>query len=915
MSVTAAFVAHEVRTQARSLRFRVLATLYILAGSGPAVLAYVSRPERSLAAGAASYAAEVLEILPLLTAVVAFLISLDAISREQDEGAWSTVSLTGISSAGYLLRRWLALQAVLLPLTALPVLAAAVAAAAGNGRDDLTAGPFLGPWLLHVVPIALAISALGVGLGTIAGGAINSFLLGAVVLILVPMLLNALLGRFGIRLTDPLGWLQLRGLAGSARRISRIHGPETPWGETFPLEMSGAPYDFWVAAEQYLAAAALPVALSAGVLGLAVRYLRRTRPDVRPWRIPPGHPLRTFLAMVSRLRERYTPDPRPSRVDLLAMGLILLAAAGFAALIVERGLRFQELGRDRFATEKSEGPPPTSPDVVPGRWRVEGTIGSGREVALAATLEVRNQGAKPRNHLAFELNPFLRIEEARAGAGDLRLSRRWDRLTVDLTPPIPPGGSREIRFRLAGAPEATRFSLRAPFYGFHRGFGDHLHARFYRDLEDFSRSYQVPAVSGRRIDLAASDLFPVPRYEPWKIVRDPELNRSSVTGETFRPQADVSLSLVVPRDVFLADACGGTAREGRLASRCRIPPADFLVAGGGHRPLPVPAGGATVAVFPSHQALGEIHLGFLARGAFRLEEAWPGLGDLRRIVVLEWPDPNVHQIDALTSSLVYQWDVYNSAPVEVRGNLILLREWLLLRSEPIKPDSLMAELVAGRLERRRALASRDSYFFHRLFRELALQRLGLGSENGALVAGLRTGMEGTISVPPPEGPYANSYWNLRFPALVAALRYRMGEEALRIALDDLLSREGTTPLTRNELYALLRERGEVGRMIQDFFVQGALPEPVLEDVAFRRSGDGWRVTGRMHNRGTGEALCKIVLTTSLGPVETVARAEGGQSGSFSFSTLHRPQAVLLDPDRECHRLPPPTDRVFFEGAS
>ncbi len=917
MSVTAALVAHEVRTQARSLRFRVLAALYVLAGSGPAALVYARRAGR-LTVGSASYAAEVMEILPLLTAVVAFLISLDAISRERDEGAWSTVSLTGISSAGYLLRRWLALQAVLLPLTALPVLAAAVAATAGNGLDGLPAGPFLVPWLMHVVPIALGISALGVGLGTIAGGAMSSFLLGAVVLIVVPMLLNAAIGRFGLRLTSPVGWLQVRSLSGSAQRVIRMDGPEQPWGVGFPVEVTGAPWDSWVAADQYLAGSALPLALCAGVLGFAIRHLRRTRPDVRPWRIPPEHPLRTFLAMVSRMRERYTPDPRPSRADLLAMGLILLAAGGFAALLVERGLRFQELGQRRFAAEKSEGPAPTPADVTPRRWRVEGTLGPGRKVSLAVTAEMVNQGREPRSHLAFELNPSLQIEEARSSAGGLRLSRRWDRLAVDLDRPIPPGGSREVRFRLAGAPEETRFSLRAPFYGFHRGFGDHLHARFYRDLEDFSQSNSIPAISASRISLEASDLFPVPRYEPWKLVKDPELNRVTVADETFRPQADVSLDLAVPRDLFLADSCGGTARAGRLTSRCRLPLADLLVAGGPHRPLAVEAGGATVAVFPQHQALGELHLGFLARGAFQLEEAWPGVGGLRRTVALEWPGQDVHQIGALRGAVWREWDWYGSPPVEVRGNLILLREWFLLSSEPIKPDALMAELVAGRLERRRALASRDSYFFHRLFRELALQRLGLGSENGALVAGLRTGMEGTIRVPPPEGPYANSYWNIRFPALVAALRYRMGEEALRSALDDLLSRQGTGALTRDELYALLLEqggRGEVGRMIQDFFVQGALPEPVLEDVAFRRAGDGWRVTGEMLNRGTGEALCKIVLTTSLGPVETIARAEAGQSGSFSFSTPHRPQAVLLDPDRECHRLAPPTDRVFFEGAS
>ena len=38
LSATAAFVAHEVRTQLRSLRFRVLAALYVAAGSAPAVL-------------------------------------------------------------------------------------------------------------------------------------------------------------------------------------------------------------------------------------------------------------------------------------------------------------------------------------------------------------------------------------------------------------------------------------------------------------------------------------------------------------------------------------------------------------------------------------------------------------------------------------------------------------------------------------------------------------------------------------------------------------------------------------------------------------------------------------------------------------------------------------------------------------
>lgn len=72
----------------------------------------------------------------------------------------------------------------------------------------------------------------------------------------------------------------------------------------------------------------------------------------------------------------------------------------------------------------------------------------------------------------------------------------------------------------------------------------------------------------------------------------------------------------------------------------------------------------------------------------------------------------------------------------------------------------------------------------------------------------------------------------------------------------------------------------------------------------------------MVNSGKGEALCRIVLTTDLGPVETVARAGTGEAAAFTLTTAHRPQAVWIDPDRQCHRLARNTafgDRFYFEG--
>ncbi|MBW8767695.1 MAG: hypothetical protein JF630_16260 [Geodermatophilales bacterium] len=260
MRLAAAFAAHEIRTQGRSLRFRVLAVLYALAGSGPAALLYTRHQSVKTMVGSATYASEVLAVLPALTAVVALLISLDAVTREHDEGSWSTASLAGTSSAGYLLRRWLALQAVLLPLTAVPVVAAGAFAAAALGPGAVALGPLLFPWLMLVVPLALALSALGMGLGTIAGGMVNACLLGGVILWLVPALLEMGLARFHIRLGSPFAWPQINSFLNAVQRIVTPNRPGSPWAAMFPLPMSESPWDGRVAGEQYLSLAALPTA-------------------------------------------------------------------------------------------------------------------------------------------------------------------------------------------------------------------------------------------------------------------------------------------------------------------------------------------------------------------------------------------------------------------------------------------------------------------------------------------------------------------------------------------------------------------------------------------------------------------------------------------------------------------------------
>jgi hypothetical protein len=284
-------------------------------------------------------------------------------------------------------------------------------------------------------------------------------------------------------------------------------------------------------------------------------------------------------------------------------------------------------------------------------------------------------------------------------------------------------------------------------------------------------------------------------------------------------------------------------------------------------------------------------------------------------VVVEWPADDVHDRRHLSSFLGRYYDPFN-ALVSVRGSLVFFQEVDLISTRALAPERMVAEIVSVRLSRRRRLDPEQSFFFLQLFRSLALERLGLGPQGGAVVGPL-----------PPERLPSVHHAALsaggrsdRFPALVAALGKRTGAEPLRAAIEELLARDGERPATFAELAEILARRSErpVETMIDDFFLAGKLPEPSLEDVAFQPAGSGWRVSGTMHNLGDGEALCRVVLTTDLGPVETTVRAGTGEAAPFVLATTHRPQGVFLDPDQECHRLVRMTgtrDRVFFQGST
>ena len=933
MRLTAALAAHEMRIQRRSLRFRTFALGYLVLGSLPPVLIHFRREHLNFLFGGSTYASETFAVLPFLTALLAGLLSLDGVNRERSGGAWTTATLTGVSNAGYLVRRWLALLAVLLPLTAVPPAVAAGMAWADTG-SALTPAAFFGPWLLHVVPLTLAVSALALGLGTIGGNAVSTFLLTLLALGIVPAVGNEALDRFRLRFDPPVRWLGMREATAVVARIQRSFAPRDNLGWDFPLPDTEAGYDLGTAAEQELSEGLLLAAAAATALGLAVFFLRRTRPDVRPQRVRRDHPLRNFLVSFGRMREQYKPDPAPAPADLALFALALLAAAGAVALQVGRAVRYERLAEARWRaeTDKPAGEPisttPTATDIVPKSWRIEGGFTASGNVDVRVSGTLRNSGRQPHGHLAFSLASGLEAVEV-LSAGRTTVRRAWDRLTIDLDPPIPPGGRRVLRFHLTGRPAEPEFGLPLWVGGERSSFAvlyrRHREARFGHDRSDLSRSFLLPAVSGLRVALTAPCLTPVLRYTPWA------LEGGFVPAEVYFPIAQVDLALTVPPDLLVADSCGGLSdpagtagKPGRLASRCPLPVSELAVMGGRQRLLPggleAPGGGGTaVAVFPAHRAAGELHLGFLKGGAKMVEEAWPGMGGLSRTVILEWPSERMHDRDRM-SPLFGRWRDRFDAWVEVTGNLIFLEEADLIGIQELRPEPMVAEIISARLARRRRLDPDQSIFFRQLFRQIVLQRLGLGPQTGAVVGPLDRQYLPMVHEPALH-PESSLYWNLRFPSLVAALSRRTGAEPLRAAVEELLAPGGDhadRPATFTEFAAILERRSErpVAPMIRDFFLAARLPEPVLDDVEFHTAADGWRVTGKVHNEGEGEALCRLVLNTDVGPVETEVRTGTGETVPFSLATIHRPQGVFLDPDHECHRLVymgAPRDRVYFQG--
>ena len=875
MNLFRLFLAHEWTTQWRSMRFRGLAAVYVLAASAPGVAVALASGRTTHIFGPAAYNELLLAGQPLLTALFAVGLAVDAISRERDEGSFAVLSVAPISSAGYVLRRWLALLVICAATSLVPTMVTAALAIRTRQALPLLS-LFAGGWLLFVLPALLVSSALAIALGAIAGRTVLAVIAGAVLITAGIGIPNLLFFYMHINFDGP-GDLFAGGGRGIQELIWMVRGfwiPHLPSDAAYPLRSE---------ARALPARAGVTAAMAIVLLALSAFYLRRTRRDLRPWHISATHQLRTLLKTVNRVREEYAPDSGSSTADRAALATGLLLAALLVGALVRRQEAFAALGAARFAAESSPGVP-TSTSVIMDSARVDASIALDGALRSRVTSLLRNGGARPESHLSFMLNPMVAVRRLAASRGRARAHRAWERLDVELDPPLGPGERRALSFDLDGTPGDIDFALQPPG-DFRARWNRYAHAKEAIYLTDLSRSRLTPAATEVRMRLRGSGLAPVLRYTAWTL--KPPQQGDGFLDESIAPPAPVEVHLAHPYPLAV-DACGTVSTTREIDGRCAIGLASYAIFGGpfAQRAL---GDGAMLAYIPAHERMAASQAQSLASSIRIAAAAWPHLALPPHLVFIERPIEPDEQ---------FWWFEYQPwrlvEQIGARGSVFLVPEASFATTKPIDANAFAASIVAGTLRARRRVVPDQADFFSRFYTAAAVARLGMRKAKAVEPA----------SGVPETAPLLNAYFRpiSRMARVLAAIEYRAGSEHFVDGINDFVA-GGDRPGTAKELVDAIGRRAgiDLSRAYDDYFAGSALPELTLTGVAFRRDGARWSVTGAVKNNATGEAFVPVALRTSQGSLWQTVRVESGGSTPFAFAVTGEPHAVQLDPDRVCYR--------------
>jgi hypothetical protein len=876
------FVRQEWHTQLRSSRFVLLSTVYILIASSPLIVASIVARRGRFFVGAAAFAESLLLLQPLATSLLAALLTVDAVSREIDDGSFAVTSINPMSNIGYIVRRWIVLLLFILPISILPQIAGW--GAAQYFHAGFSPLPFLLRWLIFVAPPVVVISAFALGIGTITGRTLVAAILTFLLVIVTLGFGNDTLARFHRTLEGPGAFIGFQvDPYNEATWILRGFSKAARFG-------TDAGFEVFEAVQDALPPAALPTGISLVVLAGASAFLRRTRRDVRPWPVRPDHPLRTYLAMINRVRAEYAPEPKLPAVDLAAMAASALALALSITYLLERSSRYETMAAERFAAESSAAPEPMPASLRPLRLIVHANLEAGGLLTSSSELTIRNEGPVPQRFLSFQLNHALKVERVGVSRGLVTTSRLWDRIGAKLTPPIGPGESRRVLFSIKGRPAFEEFNLggRGSFSDRYRHY---QHATEAVDLSDLSRSSTIRLVTPIRVELTAADLIPVPRYTPWTLVVTgfDERRLGMPVEDGVRPATDLQMSIRGPVGSVIADSCGSIVRGGdRLRSRCTMPIVDYRLAGG-QLDLIAEGGRAVLAVIPEHRPLATINAPEFVESADLARSAWPGLLLPSHLVFLERP------MRSTDSWLRGSRSWGPPQEIESSGALQIIAEVSFRGRRAFGAVPIAVDLIAQSLSSQRPIEPTEQRFVTTFFSGAAARRLGFGKNRGAVVVG---GMPDTRPL-----LHGDSGVNDRMRGVLAYLEYLAGPDRLVEGINRFVEGGRAGPGTARELFRDIEGTARIplDRFYSDFIEGEALPVLTLKHVEFRHAGSDWVVSGLLENTGSGQLFCPLVLRTEFEPVRKTIVIDSHQSVAFSFTTRYGPRAVQLDPDRVCYR--------------
>lgn len=872
----ATFLSHEARTQLRSARYRAIAFVYTAVCVTPAVITYVLSKRATYFIGSATYAWLLDLFQPFLTTLLAMILSVDAISRERDEGSFPVIALAPVSATGYLVRRWMAVLLLTLPLTIAPRLIAAAIAGAGTHQLPLLSA-FAGGWLIRVVPVLILMSALTIALGTINTNTIVSMVATIVLLTIVMGSLNDFL-IYIHRNYEGAGDL----VGFDPNHIRRLTMIASGWyGPRFPTD---AGYEFAAQLDRTLTEGALLFGVTAIVFGIATRHLRRTKRDLRPWRVRDDHPLRSFVKVINRWRDDYARDAAPEWPERAALvaGFIGLTIAG--VYLVRRDNHFIALAREHYECMTGSEPQSMAPSLAPVAARVRGTIGRNGSVRLTSDLTMRNDGSAPQTHLAFTLNDQLAVRRMTVNRGRATIKRVGERLGVTLDPPLAAGESRTLMFDLAGVPGIVDYSLRWSG-GFPSQWRRYRDAKTSFDISDLSRSTVIRHVDETRMQLGASSLIPVPRYTPWNLEGEThQFIQENVTPETA---IDLEVDQGFPA---AADSYGTLTTTRRLASRCSAALVRYVLFGGPMATRSL-SEEATLMYLPAHARLMSIHAPALTGSIAIVGRVWPGLKRRGNLIFVERPAEFGERDWG-------EWVGWMSLRnVGASGALQFLGENAIRSYKPIEGGRLAASIIVNSLTSQRRMVEGEGAFFRAFCETVALQHTGGTQKRDAVVPAVG-------GVPPRKQPLVGQQgWErVRMEKILASLEWRIGGDALIGGINDFAA-AGPLPGDSKELFAAIAKRAhtDLDRFYSDYVIGDHVPRLTFADIAFKRLGSTWEVTGVVKNEGTGEALCPIALRTSQGSLWQTPRVGGGETLRFVFTTPSAPLTLQLDPERVCYR--------------